>query len=101
MSTLLEKELRVNRTVTTNSIHAKALDDPARLKTLEILYHKSLSAEQISKELKKIGYKKALTTIRHHLEILKGAGLIEIVKIQESRGAITKFYGTSDKNFRF
>jgi hypothetical protein len=38
-----------------------------------------------------------VTTIRHHLEILKEAGLIEIVKIQEIRGAIAKFYGTSIK----
>ena len=40
---------------------------------------------------------KSLTTTRHHLDILKESGLIEIVKIEESRGAITKFYGTSTK----
>ncbi|MEM3089535.1 MAG: ArsR family transcriptional regulator, partial [Candidatus Nitrosotenuis sp.] len=39
----------------------------------------------------------ALTTIRHHLEILKDAGLIEIVRIEEIRGAIAKYYGTSTK----
>ena len=33
----------------------------------------------------------------HHLDILKESGLIEVVKIEESRGAITKFYGTSTK----
>jgi DNA-binding transcriptional ArsR family regulator len=51
--------------------------------------------------LKKFGFKKALTTIRHHLEILKESGLIEIVKIEESRGAITKFYSTSTKLLGF
>ncbi len=56
-----------------------------------------MSAEQISNELKKTGYKKALTTIRHHLDILKESGLIEVVKIEEARGAITKFYSTSTK----
>ena len=101
MSTLLEKQIKVNRTVTTSIGHARAIEDPARAKIVEILYHQVLSADQICKSLKKIGYKKALTTVRHHLEILKTSGLIEIVKIEESRGAITKFYSTSTKLLDF
>ena len=101
MSTLLEKQIKVNRTVTTNIGHARAIDDPARAKILEILYHQALSADQISTALKKTGYKKALTTVRHHLEILKVSGLIEIARIEESRGAITKFYSTSTKLLDF
>ena len=101
MSTLLEKEIRVNRIVTTNIGHARAIDDPARAKIVEILYHQSLSADQISGSLKKHGFKKALTTVRHHLEILKNSGLIEIARIEESRGAITKFYSTSTKLLDF
>jgi DNA-binding transcriptional ArsR family regulator len=97
MSTLLEKPIKVNRIVTTSIEHARAIEDPARAKIMEFLYKKSLSAEQISNELKKTGYKKALTTVRHHLEILKASGLVQIVKIEESRGAITKFYSTSTK----
>ena len=97
MSTLLEKPIKVNRIVTTSIEHARAIEDPARAKMMECLYHHSLSAEQISNELKKTGYKKALTTVRHHLEILKNSGLVEIVRIEESRGAITKFYSTSTK----
>ena len=101
MSTLLEKPIKVNRIVTTSIEHAKAIEDPARAKIVEILYHQSLSADQISNALKKIGYKKALTTVRHHLEILKESGLIEIVRIEESRGAMTKFYSTSTKLLDF
>ncbi len=97
MSTLLEKSIRINRIVTTSIDHARAIEDPARAKVVEILYRRSLSAEQITKELKKFGYKKALTTMRHHLDILKASGLIEISRIEESRGAITKFYSTSTK----
>ncbi len=97
MSTLLEKEIKVNRILTTSVQHARAIEDPARSKIIEILYHRALSADQISNELKKTGYKKALTTVRHHLDILKESGLIEIAKIEESRGAITKFYSTSTK----
>ncbi|MDH3611565.1 MAG: winged helix-turn-helix domain-containing protein [Nitrosopumilus sp.] len=101
MSTLLEKPIKVNRIVTTSIEHARAIEDPARAKIMEFLYQHSLSAEQISNELKKTGYKKALTTVRHHLEILKNSGLVEIVRIEESRGAITKFYSTSTKLLGF
>ena len=101
MSTLLEKQIKVNRIVTTSIEHARAIEDPARAKIMEMMYHQSLSADQICSALKKTGYKKALTTVRHHLDILKVSGLIEIVKIEESRGAITKFYSTSTKLLDF
>jgi len=101
MSTLLEKQIKVNRIVTTSTEHARAIEEPARAKIVEILYHQALSADQISTALKKTGYKKALTTVRHHLEILKESGLIEIARIEESRGAITKFYSTSTKLLDF
>lgn len=101
MSTLLQKELKVNRIVTTNVGQARAFDDPARMKILQILYRKQLSTEQIVEELRKEGYKKATTTIRHHLDVLKHAGLVEIVKIQEVRGAVMKYYGTSVKILGF
>lgn len=95
MSTLLQKELKINKILTTDAEQAKALDDTARIKILQILYHKQLPTEQIVEELNKIGYKKATTTIRHHIDILKNAGLIEIVKMEEVRGAVMKYYGTS------
>ena len=97
MSTLLEKSISVNRMLVTSIDHAKAIEDPARAKIIQMLYNKNLNAEKITLQLKKEGHKKALTTVRHHLDILKESGLIEIVKIEESRGAITKFYGTSTK----
>ena len=88
MSTLLEKEIKVNRIVTTSTDDARAIEDPARAKIVEILYRQTMSADQISTALKKHGFKKALTTVRHHLEILKNSGLIEIARIEESRGGI-------------
>jgi len=97
MSTLMEKPIRVNRIVTTSWQQSRAIEEPTRTNILKILYKNQLSAEQILDEMKKTGYTKALTTIRHHLDILKISGLIEVVKIQESRGAIVKFYGTSTK----
>jgi DNA-binding transcriptional ArsR family regulator len=95
MSTLLQKELKINKILTTDADQAKALDDTARIKILQILYHKQLPTEQIAEELNKMGYKKAITTVRHHIDVLKNAGLIEIVKMEEVRGAVMKYYGTS------
>ncbi len=95
MSTLLEKPVKVSRVVATSASHARAIDDPIRAKMLAILYRKELNAEQIAKELGRAGYKKALTTTRHHLEILRSAGLVDVVRIEEARGAITKYYGAA------
>lgn len=95
MSTLLQKDLKISKILSTNADQAKALDDAARIKILQILYHKQYSTEQIVDELNKMGYKKATTTIRHHIDVLKNAGLIEIVKMEEVRGAVMKYYGTS------
>ena len=98
---LLEKKISVNNILTVNTVCAKAIEDEIRAKILQLLYKKRLNALQITKRLKKLGYKKALTTIRHHIEILKDAGLIEVIKIEESRGGITKYYGTSTKLIAF
>ncbi len=101
MSVLLEKKINVNNILTVNTIRAKAVEDEVRAKILQLLYKKRLNAVQITKKLKKLGYRKALTTIRHHIEILKDSGLIEVIKIEESRGGVTKYYGTSTKLLAF
>ncbi len=101
MSVLLEKKISVNNILAVNTVCAKAIEDEARAKILQLLYKKRLNAVQITNRLKKLGNKKALTTIRHHIEILKGAGLIEVAKIEESRGGVTKYYGTSTKLLAF
>ena len=97
----MEKEVTIDRIITANYDMFKALDDPIRGKIVQLLNKKQLNVEQITRRLKKFGYKKAVTTIRHHIEILKNSGLIEIVRIEESRGAITKYYGSSTKLLDF
>ena len=101
MSILMEKEVTIDRIMSANYDVFKALDDPIRGKIVQLLNKKQLNVEQITRRLKKFGYKKAVTTIRHHIEILKNSGLIEIVRIEESRGAITKYYGSSTKLLDF
>ena len=97
----MEKEVTIDRIIAANYDVFKALDDPIRGKIVQLLNKKQLNVEQITRRLKKFGYKKAVTTIRHHIEILKDSSLIEIVRIEESRGAITKYYGSSTKLLDF
>ena len=101
MSILMEKEISIDKIVTINYEQFKALEDPIRGKIVQMLYKKNLNVEQIHRRLKKFGFKKAVTTIRHHVEILKNSGLIEIVKIEELQGATTKYYGSSIKLLDF
>ena len=101
MAILMEKEISIDRMITTNNDVSSALARPTRGKIVELLNKKQLNVEQIRRRLKKLGYKKSVTTIRHHIEILKDSGLIEITKIEESRGAITKYYGSSIKLLNF
>ena len=101
MSILMEKEITIDKIIVANYEMCKALDDPIRGKIVQLLDKKQLNVTQITRRLKKFGYKKAITTIRHHIEILKNSGLIEIVKIEESRGATTKYYGSSTKLLDF
>ena len=97
----MEKEVTIDRIMSANYDIFKALDDPIRGKIVQLLNKKQLNVKQITRRLKKFGYKKAVTTIRHHIEILKESGLIEISKIEESRGAITKYYSSSTKLLDF
>ena len=101
MSILMERVITIDRIMLANYDVFKALNDPIRGKIVQLLHKKQSNVEQITRRLKKFGYKKAVTTIRHHVEILKDSGLIEIVKIEEARGAITKYYGSSTKLLDF
>ena len=101
MAILMEKEISIDRMITANYDVSRALAMPTRGKIVELLNKKQLNVEQIRRRLKKLGYKKSITTIRHHIEILKESGLIEITKIEESQGAITKYYGSSTKLLDF
>ena len=101
MATLMDKKIQVNRTIAIACKHAKALEDQVRSEIVTMLYNQELSAEQIGEAINKMGFKKTLSTLRHHLRILKNAGLIEVVKIAESNRGLTQYYGTSTRMLNF
>ncbi|HEY7733541.1 MAG TPA: winged helix-turn-helix domain-containing protein [Nitrososphaera sp.] len=100
-ATLLQKDVRTKRITTLGHVAARALNDAVRLRILEILSHRSMSAEELTKALGTGGLKKATTTIRHHLDTLKKAGLIEATKMVEVRGAVMKYYAPTLRAFSY
>jgi DNA-binding transcriptional ArsR family regulator len=99
--TLFQKDVRIKRVTTLGYSAAQALNDPVRIRILEILSHKQMSAEEIAITLGSSGYKKATTTIRHHLDTLKAAGLIQATKMVEVRGAVMKYYSPTIRAFSY
>ncbi len=99
--TLFENEVRIKGVTTLGHQSAQALNDPVRIKILEILSHRQMTTEEISRMLRRSGLKKATTTIRHHLDSLKNAGLIEVSRIEEVRGAIKKYYMPTLRAFSY
>lgn len=93
--TLLQREVKVKRITTLSHQAAQGLGDPARLRILEVLAHKPMTAEEIAKALAGSGMKKATTTVRHHLDTLKRAGLVETARMVEVRGAVMKYYSAT------
>jgi DNA-binding transcriptional ArsR family regulator len=51
-----------------------------------------MSADEIALALESIGQKRSTTTVRHHLEILRTAGLAEVSRMVETRGTVMKYY---------
>lgn len=98
---MFQKDVRIKRVTTLGYPATQALNDPIRIRILEILSHKQMSAEEIVRALGSSGYKKATTTIRHHLDTLKSAGLIEATKMVEVRGAVMKYYAPTLRAFSY
>ncbi len=98
MSIVFEKPPTVKELLITNTEKAKALEDPIRVAIIDLLSHSAMSVEEITNGLKKRKINKAVTSIRHHIEILKNAGLIELVKMEEAKGGgVLKYYASSAK----
>jgi DNA-binding transcriptional ArsR family regulator len=98
---LLQKSVRATRVVALDQRSARALGDGVRTKILELLSHKPMTADELARFLDGSGNKKAVTTIRHHLDSLRRAGLIEASKLVEVRGALMKYYSPRVRAFSF
>src|SRR6185437_5727618 len=78
-------------TIPLNLTITKGLSDPHRIKILDLLYHRDLSVNGIMIQLKKSNFKIAMTTLRHHINVLKKNGLVKITKTKEVKGTLVKY----------
>lgn len=99
--TLMQREPVVREVIATTDAGARALEDPLRRALLDILVHRPMSVEEMTRELAKRGWRKAPTTVRHHVDLLKGAGFLDLVRLEEAGGAVVKYYAANARVLDF
>jgi DNA-binding transcriptional ArsR family regulator len=95
MAEVFEKPVKQVAVLITDAGKARAIGDPIRSAILHVLSKKEGSIADIKAELDKKGIDIAPTTVRHHLEILKKAGLVELTRLVDSRGGMLKYYASN------
>ncbi|MDS0280187.1 winged helix-turn-helix domain-containing protein [Halomicroarcula sp. S1AR25-4] len=98
---LLESNVPIREVVTTDPEKAKALENDVRAKILDMLAAEELMIEEIHDELHRRGEEKAETTVRHHVNVLKDAGMVEIARLEEAGGGTRKYYKSNTRIFSY
>jgi DNA-binding transcriptional ArsR family regulator len=71
---------------------SSAVDEPVRAMILDMLAEETLSVAKIDDDLEGRGYDRTLNTVRHHVNELRDAGLVEVARLKEHNGGTTKYY---------
>ena len=98
---LLESDVPIREVVTTDPEKAKALENDVRAKILDMLTTEEMTIEEIHGELGRRGEDKAETTVRHHVNVLKDAGMVEIARLEEAGGGTRKYYKSNTRVFSY
>jgi DNA-binding transcriptional ArsR family regulator len=69
-----------------------AIDEPMRAMVLDILSEEALTASEVHGRLADRGIDRTENTVRHHINELRDAGLVNVVRFEEGRGGTTKYY---------
>jgi len=69
-----------------------AIDEPMRAMILDILSEEALTATEVHDCLGSRGIDRTKNTVRHHINELRDAGLVDVVRFEEGRGGTTKYY---------
>jgi DNA-binding transcriptional ArsR family regulator len=72
-----------------------AIDEPMRAMILDILSEEALTAGDVHENLQDRGIDRTENTVRHHINELRDAGLVDVVRFEEGRGGTTKYYGAN------
>jgi len=98
---LLESDVAIREVVTTDPETAKALDDDVRAKILDMLADEEMTVGAIHEELERRGERKAETTVRHHVNVLQDAGMVELSRLEEAGGGTRKYYRSNTRVFSY
>jgi DNA-binding transcriptional ArsR family regulator len=98
---LLESDVPIREVVTTDPEKAKALENDVRAKILDMLADEEMTIEEIHAELQRRGEDKAETTVRHHVNVLKDADMVEIARLEEAGGGTRKYYKSNTRVFSY
>lgn len=98
---LLESDVPIRNVVTTDPQTAKALDNDVRAKILDIVADDPRTIEEIQAELARRDAEKAETTVRHHVNVLKDADMVEIARLEEAGGGTRKYYKSNTRVFSY
>lgn len=71
---------------------SSAVDEPVRAMILDALAEAERSVADLERELADRGYERTTNTIRHHVNELRDAGLVEVSRLEERGGGTTKYY---------
>lgn len=74
-----------------------ALEHPLRATILDLLGDEPMHVEELTEALADRGHDKAPTTVRHHLDILKDAGLVDLDAVEAVGGAALKYYRSNTR----
>ena len=98
---LLETDVPIQNVVTTDPEKAKAVENTVRAKILDMLADEEMTIESITDELARRGDEKAETTVRHHVNVLEDAGMVELARLEDAGGGTTKFYKSNTRVFSY
>jgi DNA-binding transcriptional ArsR family regulator len=98
---LLESNVPIREVITTDPEKAKALENDVRAKILDMLADEESTIEAIHEELQRRGEDKAVTTVRHHVNVLQDAGMVEIARLEEAGGGTRKYYRSNTRVFAY
>jgi DNA-binding transcriptional ArsR family regulator len=72
-----------------------AIDEPMRAMILDVLAEEALTASDVHERLGDRGVDRTENTVRHHINELRDAGLVDVVRFEEGRGGTTKYYAAN------
>jgi DNA-binding transcriptional ArsR family regulator len=98
---LFESDVSIREVVTTAPEKAQTLDNDVRAKVLDMLADEEMTVGEIHDELRRRGEEKAETTVRHHVNVLKDAGMVEIARLEEAGGGTRKYYKSNTRVFSY